>query len=81
MAAFDRVKSGIPGLDNALDNIDALPDQTNNSGKYLVSDGTTASWQEITNTEIVRHRSIHYPANGTNTVTIANSDNVPDDVE
>ena len=28
--------------------IDALPDQSGNGGKYLTTDGTTASWSEIT---------------------------------
>lgn len=31
---------------NQLGNVDALPSQTGNSGKYLTTDGTTASWQE-----------------------------------
>lgn len=28
--------------------IDALPDQTGNSGKYLTTDGTNASWATVT---------------------------------
>lgn len=28
--------------------IDALPDQSGNAGKYLTTDGTNASWDEIT---------------------------------
>ena len=28
--------------------IDALPDQSGNDGKYLTTDGTTATWAEIT---------------------------------
>lgn len=31
-----------------LANVDALPSQTGNSGKYLTTDGSTASWAEIT---------------------------------
>ncbi len=31
---------------DAVNNIDALPDQTGNAGKVLTTDGTTASWQE-----------------------------------
>lgn len=27
--------------------IDALPDQSGNSGKYLTTDGTTASWESV----------------------------------
>ena len=30
--------------DTSLSAFDSLPDQTNNSGKYLTTDGTTASW-------------------------------------
>jgi len=31
-----------------LANVDALPDQSGNGGKYLTTDGTDASWAEIT---------------------------------
>lgn len=31
----------------ALANIDALPDQTGNAGKFLKTDGTTASWEDV----------------------------------
>ena len=31
-----------------LANVDALPDQSGNSGKYLTTDGTNASWASIT---------------------------------
>ena len=31
-----------------VDALDALPDQTGSSGKYLTTDGSTASWGEIT---------------------------------
>ena len=31
---------------DAVNNVDALPDQTGNAGKVLTTDGTTASWQE-----------------------------------
>lgn len=34
-------------VDDLIANIDALPDQTGNSGKYLSTDGSTASWQTI----------------------------------
>ena len=30
-----------------LDDLDVLPDQTGNSGKFLGTDGTTASWQTV----------------------------------
>lgn len=30
-----------------LENIDALPDQTGNTGKFLKTDGTTASWEDV----------------------------------
>ena len=31
----------------AWTDIDALPDQTNNEGKFLTTDGTTASWATV----------------------------------
>lgn len=33
-------------VDDKLANIDALPDQTGNTGKVLMTDGASASWQE-----------------------------------
>jgi hypothetical protein len=30
-----------------LENIDALPDQTGNAGKFLKTDGTTATWEDV----------------------------------
>jgi len=30
-----------------LDDLDVLPDQSENNGKFLGTDGTTASWQEV----------------------------------
>ena len=32
---------------DTLDDLDVLPDQTGNDGKFLGTDGTTASWQEV----------------------------------
>lgn|GEM_PF-4399953 len=37
-------------VDNALTNINALPAQTNQGGKFLATDGTVASWQPIPTT-------------------------------
>lgn len=34
-------------VDNLITNIDALPSQSGNSGKYLTTNGTTASWATI----------------------------------
>lgn len=34
-------------VDNLIANIDALPSQSGNSGKYLTTNGTTASWATI----------------------------------
>ena len=33
-------------VDNALKGLDPLPDQTDNAGKFLTTDGTTASWSD-----------------------------------
>jgi hypothetical protein len=35
-----------------LDDLDALPEQTNNEGKFLTTSGETASWQPITTSDI-----------------------------
>ena len=34
-------------IQTQIDNIDALPSQTGNAGSYLTTDGTTASWAEV----------------------------------
>ena len=34
-------------IQTQIDNIDALPSQTGNSGKYLTTDGSTASWGTV----------------------------------
>ena len=34
-------------VDNLIQNIDALPNQADNSGKFLTTDGTQASWSEL----------------------------------
>ena len=34
----------VTGLQNALDNIDSLPTQSGNTGKFLTTDGSAASW-------------------------------------
>lgn len=39
-------KAGTMALVEDLENIDALPDQTGNAGKVLMTDGEQASWQE-----------------------------------
>lgn len=40
-----KLTGALPALDgSALTGIDSLPSQTGNSGKYLTTDGTTASW-------------------------------------
>lgn len=39
-------KAGTMALLEDLENIDALPDQTGNAGKVLMTDGEQASWQE-----------------------------------
>ena len=34
-------------IQTQIDNIDALPDQTGNSGKFLTTDGTDTSWDDV----------------------------------
>lgn len=34
-------------VDTEIANIDALPDQTSNAGKFLTTDGSTASWAQV----------------------------------
>ena len=37
-------QSAISGLQDTLENLDTLPSQTGNSGKYLTTSGSVASW-------------------------------------
>ena len=56
--------------------IDSLPSQTGNSGKYLTTDGTTASWDTITTTTADDYSSNIFTANGTGqTFTITSGHN------
>ena len=36
----------------AIDAKDSLPDQTDNAGKFLTTDGNTASWDDVVSTTI-----------------------------
>ena len=63
----------------AINNIDALPDQTNNTGKFLTTDGTTARWEDISELE-VKISSVHYPSVGDTTIVLTNAQAIPSDV-
>ena len=41
------VNTSIANLDSDLSNLDALPSQTGNSGNYLTTDGSNASWAAL----------------------------------
>ena len=44
-----KLSGALPALDgSALTGIDSLPSQTGNSGKYLTTDGSSASWDDVT---------------------------------
>ena len=49
---------------DALQNVDSLPSQTGNSGKYLTTDGTNASWATVSS------GGLQNTATGTNSLTI-----------
>jgi hypothetical protein len=46
-AESDAVATANAYTDTEIANIDALPSQTGNSGKYLTTNGTSASWADI----------------------------------
>ena len=47
-----NLSGALPALDgSALTGIDSLPDQTGNSGNYLTTDGSTASWASIASSQ------------------------------
>lgn len=39
-------------IDESFGNFDALPPQQGNAGKFLTTNGTTASWAEVVSTTI-----------------------------
>ncbi len=43
----ENVQEAIDELKDDIENVDALPDQTGNAGKYLGTDGNDASWNEL----------------------------------
>lgn len=53
----------------ALQNIDALPSQTGNSGKFLTTNGTTASWAAVSSYPTLTW----YTGNTGTTVTVADT--------
>ena len=46
-AEADAITAANNYTDSAVANVDALPSQSGNSGKYLTTDGSTASWGEL----------------------------------
>lgn len=46
-ALYDKVNVMIDEVNTKIDNKDSLPSQTGNTGKFLTTDGTNASWGEV----------------------------------
>lgn len=59
------------GLQDALNSIDALPSQTNNSGKLLTTNGSAASWGSLDSFQQV------FNVNSSTTTCTINSANIP----
>ena len=51
-ALYDKVNTMIDEVNTKIDNKDSLPSQTGNTGKFLTTDGTNASWGEVKQIEI-----------------------------
>ena len=58
-----------------LPDIPEIPDQANNAGKFLTTDGTDLSWSDILNE--VKVSSVHYPTINTNTVVLTQAQALP----
>lgn len=56
-------------VDNAISNIDALPSQTNNSGKFLTTNGTSASWATVSIPTVPTMDASPTDGNSSNTVS------------
>lgn len=55
-----------------------LPNQTNNSGKFLSTNGTDASWEEIY--PPLKLSSVHYPQVNDTSITLTEEQNIPSGV-
>ena len=51
-------------IQTQIDNIDALPSQTGNAGNYLTTDGTDASWAEVSSSPTLEATASGTLANG-----------------
>lgn len=61
---------------------ESLPSQTGNAGKFLTTNGTTASWAAIpsgsgSSEDEIRISSLHYPTSGATTITLTSAQNLP----
>jgi len=54
---------------------DQLPTQAGNSGKFLTTDGTNASWSDILNE--IKISSVHYPTANATTVVLTQAQAIP----
>ena len=69
------------GVSTSISTGDSLPSQTGNSGKFLTTNGTTASWATLPSSgsseDEIRISSIHYPASGATSITLTSAQNLP----
>lgn len=69
------------GDSSAGASIDGLPSQAGNSGKFLTTNGTTASWATLpsggSSEDEIRISSIHYPTSGATSITLTSEQNLP----
>ena len=73
---LSSVNTSIANLDSDLSNLDALPSQTGNSGNYLTTDGSNASWAALDTDANSTSKSLYEMANtiSTNyTITAGNN--------
>ena len=57
-ATINYIDTVTSNVQDQIDNIDALPSQTGNSGKYLATDGTDPSWAEIPSSDRYNSKTI-----------------------
>ena len=73
---LSSVNTSIANLDSDLSNLEALPSQTGNSGNYLTTDGSNASWAALDTDANSTSKSLYEMANtiSTNyTITAGNN--------
>ena len=74
---FNYNKTIISIDNNIISAIDQLPDQTDNAGKFLTTNGEQVYWTDFREIKI---DSVHYPEEGDTTIVLTEAQAVPSNI-